>query len=80
MLRNIIICSSIFLSISCATAADIAIQTVSGAVGGALGNMADRRMEKALGNNVEEMDKKLEPILKEEKEFTVVDENDKEIK
>ena len=63
MIRNIIICSSIFLSVSCATAADIAIQTVSGAVGGALGNMADRRMEKALGNDAEKEDARLEPQL-----------------
>lgn len=73
MLRNIIICSSIFLSISCATAGELALNTAAGA----LGNMLDRRVEKALGNDVEEADKKLEPQLKE---FTVVDENDKEIK
>ncbi|SVB92977.1 uncharacterized protein METZ01_LOCUS245831 [marine metagenome] len=51
------------MSVSCATAADIAIQTVSGAVGGALGNMADRRMEKALGNDAEKEDARLEPQL-----------------
>ena len=44
----------------CSTVADLTIQSVAGAVGGALGNMADRRMEKALGNNAEEEDKKLE--------------------
>ena len=39
----------------CSTVADLTIQSVAGAVGGALGNMADRRMEKALGNNAEEL-------------------------
>lgn len=44
----------------CSTVADLTIQSVAGAVGGALGNMADRRMEKALGNDAEKEDKKLE--------------------
>jgi len=44
----------------CSTVADLTIQSVAGAVGGALGNMADRRMEKALGNDAEKEDKKIE--------------------
>lgn len=55
----------------CSTVADLTIQSVAGAVGGALGNMADRRMEKALGNDAEEEDKKIE------KKFIPDDEKEK---
>ena len=65
------------MCIGCATIADLAVQSVAGAIGGAVGNMADRRMEKALGNDAAKEDEKLEPVLKE---FTIIDENDKEIK
>ena len=34
--------------IGCATAVDLAVQSVAGAIGGALGNMADRRLEEKL--------------------------------
>ena len=34
--------------IGCAAIADITIQSVAGAIGGALGNMADRRVEEKL--------------------------------
>ena len=34
--------------IGCATAVDLAVQSVAGAIGGALGNMADRRLEENL--------------------------------
>ena len=34
--------------IGCATAVDLAVQSIAGAVGGALGNMADRRIEENL--------------------------------
>jgi lipoprotein signal peptidase len=34
--------------LGCATAVDLAVQSVAGAIGGALGNMADRRIEDKL--------------------------------
>jgi len=34
--------------IGCATAVDLVVQSVAGAIGGALGNMADRRLEENL--------------------------------
>ena len=77
MIKKLILCIFLSSSIGCATAADLAIQTVAGTIGGAVGNMADRRIEKLLGNDAEEADKKLEPKLKE---FTVIDERGKEIK
>lgn len=66
--------------IGCATAADLAVQSVAGAIGGAIGNMADRRMERALGNDAAKEDEKLEPVLKDDKEFSVVDEKGEVIK
>ena len=77
MIRTVVICFSLVMCIGCATIADLAVQSVAGAIGGAVGNMADRRMEKALGNDAAKEDEKLEPVLKE---FTIIDENDKEIK
>jgi len=38
----------LFTQIGCATAVDLAVQSIAGAVGGALGNMADRRIEDKL--------------------------------
>ena len=38
----------LFAQIGCAAIADITIQSVAGAIGGALGNMADRRVEEKL--------------------------------
>ncbi len=38
----------LFAQIGCAVIADITIQSVAGAIGGALGNMADRRVEEKL--------------------------------
>tara|TARA_Y100001936_G_scaffold107371_1_gene105442 strand:- start:252 stop:491 length:240 start_codon:yes stop_codon:yes gene_type:complete len=66
-MKNIMLVVVFVMSTGCSTVADLTIQSVAGAVGGALGNMADRRMERALGNLPEEEDKKLEPKLKEEK-------------
>lgn len=66
--------------IGCATAADLAVQSVAGAIGGAIGNMADRRMERALGNDAAKEDEKREPVLKDDKEFSVVDEKGEVIK
>ena len=34
--------------IGCTTIADLTVQSVAGAIGGALGNMADRRLEEKL--------------------------------
>ena len=61
----------------CATAAELA----ANALGGALGNMIDRRIEDKLGNDAGLSDEKLDgKIKKMKKEFTVVDEKGKEIK
>jgi lipoprotein signal peptidase len=38
----------LFAQLGCAAIADITIQSVAGAIGGALGNMADRRVEEKL--------------------------------
>jgi lipoprotein signal peptidase len=38
----------LFAQIGCAAIADITIQSVAGAIGGTLGNMADRRVEEKL--------------------------------
>ena len=38
----------LFAQIGCAAITDITIQSVAGAIGGALGNMADRRVEEKL--------------------------------
>ena len=78
MIKIILLCS--ILITGCATAADLAVQSVAGAIGGAIGNMADRRMERALGNDPAKEDAKREPILRDDKEFSVVDENGKTIK
>ena len=60
MTKKLIVVIIFIICTGCSTVADLTIQSVAGVVGGALGNMADRRMEKALGNNAEEEDKKLE--------------------
>lgn len=43
-------------NVGCATIADIAVQSVAGAIGGAVGNMADRRLEEKLKNDKEKND------------------------
>ena len=48
----------------CTTVAEVSLN----ALGGALGNMLDRRMEDKLGNDAGLSDEKLEPILKKEKD------------
>ena len=75
MIRTFIICCVFVSSVGCTTMADLA----ANALGGALGNMIDRRIEDKLGNDAGLSDEKLDGKLKK-KEFTVVDENDKEIK
>ncbi len=40
-------------NIGCAAIVDITIQSVAGAIGGALGNMADRRVEEKIKNDKE---------------------------
>ena len=54
--------------LGCSTISDLVVQSVAGAVGGALGNMADRRIEEKLGNDTGLSDEKLEPKLKKEKD------------
>ena len=48
MIKSFIICIVFVTNIGCAAIADITIQSVAGAIGGALGNMADRRVEEKL--------------------------------
>ena len=48
MIKSFIICIVFVTNIGFATIADITIQSVAGAIGGALGNMADRRVEEKL--------------------------------
>ena len=48
MIKTFIICIVFVINIGCAAIADITIQSVAGAIGGALGNMADRRVEEKL--------------------------------
>ena len=57
-----------FTQLGCSTIGDLVVQSVAGAVGGALGNMADRRIEEKLGNDAGLSDEKLEPKLKKEKD------------
>ena len=40
--------------IGCTTIADLTVQSVAGAIGGALGNMADRRLEEKLKKEKED--------------------------
>ena len=54
--------------LGCSTIVDLTVQSIAGAIGGALGNMADRRVEEKLGNNTSLSDEKLEPKLKKEKD------------
>ena len=54
--------------LGCSTMVDLTVQSIAGAIGGALGNMADRRVEEKLGNNTSLSDEKLEPKLKKEKD------------
>jgi len=79
MIRNFIICSIFVSSLGCSTMADLA----ANALGGAIGNMIDRRVEDKLGNDAGLSDEKLDGKVekkKKKKEFIVVDENNKEIK
>ncbi len=55
--------------LGCSTIVDLTVQSIAGAVGGALGNMADRRIEEKLGNDAGLSDEKLEPKLKKEKDY-----------
>lgn len=48
MIKTFIICIVFVINIGCSTIADLTIQSVAGAIGGALGNMADRRVEEKL--------------------------------
>ena len=68
-MKIILILILLCTQIGCATAVDLAVQSVAGAVGGAIGNMADRRMERALGNVPAKEDEMLEPKLKREKDY-----------
>ena len=78
MIKTFIICIVFVINIGCSTIADLTIQSVAGAIGGALGNMADRRVEEKLGNDTGVADEKLEPKLKKEKDDECKDcENDK---
>ena len=57
MIRKFILCVFLMSSnVGCATIADIAVQSVAGAIGGAVGNMADRRLEEKLKNDKEKND------------------------
>ena len=44
--------------LGCSTIVDLTVQSIAGAVGGALGNMADRRIEEKLGNDAGLSDEK----------------------
>ena len=68
MIRNFIICIIFVVSMGCSTMVDLTVQSIAGAIGGALGNMADRRVEEKLGNDTGVADEKLEPKLKKEKD------------
>ena len=48
MIKTFIICIVFVINIGYSTIADLTIQSVAGAIGGALGNMADRRVEEKL--------------------------------
>ena len=48
MIKTFIICIVFVINIGCSTIADLTIQSVAGAIGGALGNMADRRLEEKM--------------------------------
>ena len=48
MIKTFIICIVFVSSMGCATMVDLTVQSIAGAIGGALGNMADRRVEEKL--------------------------------
>lgn len=48
MIKTFIICIVFVINIGCSTIADLTVQSIAGAIGGALGNMADRRVEEKL--------------------------------
>ena len=74
-MKILLLCS--ILMMGCSTA----LEMTANAIGGALGNMIDRRIEDRLGNDAGLSDEKLDGKLeKKKKEFTVVDEKGKEIK
>ena len=62
MIRNFIICMIFVVSMGCTAIAELSVN----AIGGALGNMIDRRVEDKLGNDAGLSDEKLEPKLKKE--------------
>lgn len=76
MIKNFILCSFLIMSIGCSTVGELALNTAAGA----LGNMLDRRVEDKLGNDAGLSDEKLDGKISKKKEFTVVDEKNKEIK
>lgn len=55
-MKIILLCVVLIINVSCTTAAEVALN----ALGGALGNMLDRRFEDKLGNDAGLSDEKLD--------------------
>ena len=62
MIKNFVMCMIFVVSMGCTTIVELSVN----AIGGALGNMIDRRVEDKLGNDAGLSDEKLEPKLKKE--------------